>query len=168
MKNEVDLQSGPDLKPIIRLLLWFTGCYVVAFVGYVGSSQGLWYWFQSLQRPAWCLPVWYYTPIWSVAYGMFGWASWQIWISPPDSRRTKSLVWCTIQLLLSAIWPWLLFAMHQPVASVIVAIILFVTATCTNILFWKQQSKAGGFMIPYVVWIAYLAILNFAVWRMNR
>src|ERR1019366_5221363 len=107
MSNESDVKSGPELKPIIRLLTWFTTCYCFSLVGYIGISQGLWFWYVSLRRPVWSPPNWAITPVWTILYGLIAWASWQIWSEPAAGDRKFALNLYFIQLALNACWPWL-------------------------------------------------------------
>jgi len=168
MKHELEDQEGPDLKPAIRLLSWFTVCYVFSFVGYLGSSQGIWFWFQSLRRPAWSLPVWLYTPAQTVLFGIVAWASWYIWITDADSRRKNAMILFFTQLTLGAIWPWIFFAWHKPVLSVVLIFAQFlVTAACV-VAIWKLVPRSGKLMIPFLLWTGYLATLILVVWRLNR
>jgi len=168
MTNEVKENGGPDLKPIIRLLTWFTACYLFQLAVYEGSSQGIWFWFQAQIRPAWSLPVWFFTPTWTILYGLIAWASWQIWNSPADPKRTLALRLFAAQLLLNVTWPWLFYAWHKTGVASTEMVLLWVTAVATTTCFWRVKPVAGRLMIPFALWIFYLAVLNVVVWKLNR
>jgi len=166
MSSEEKEQGGPDLKPVIRLLGWLTVCYAVCFVGYLGSSD-LWFWYIALRRPAWAPPFWMVTPVWMVVYGIAAAASWQIWIAPPRRDRTVGLVLFAIQLALAGLWPWGLYHFHSFRLSMAISTNLWPVAFVATVVFGRVRPSAAYLMIPWLLWTALLAVLEFVLWRMN-
>jgi benzodiazapine receptor len=37
----------------------------------------------------------------------------------------------------------------------------------TAILFWRVRPKAGGLMIPYLLWLTFALVLNYSMFRMG-
>ncbi|MCL7413974.1 MAG: tryptophan-rich sensory protein [ANME-2 cluster archaeon] len=33
--------------------------------------------------------------------------------------------------------------------------------------FWKINKKSSYLLMPYLLWVTFAAILNFAIWRLN-
>jgi len=161
-------KAGQDLKPAIRFLALVTVCYLVSFVGYEGSSQGIWSWYLVLQRPSWDPPVWTFVPVWTVLYGLMAVALWQVWNEPVSSTRTKALCLFFGQLGLNGLWPWIFFCWHRIPWSVAEIIALWILILLTTISFWRLSPGAGKKLIPYLVWVAFYVALNITVWRMNR
>lgn len=153
---------------MIRILAWFTICYIFAYVNYAGTSQGLWFWFYALSRPAWCVPNWTITPVWSILYGLIGWAAWDIWIAPPDDERRAALISFGLLMVLNATWPWLFFSLHFVQASAIAVSFVFLLSILTAVLFSRVKSRSGYLSIPFLAWAGYLMILYIVVWRINR
>jgi tryptophan-rich sensory protein len=170
MNTEIDSPSSPELKPAIRLLTWLTACYCFSLVGYIGTSysQGLWFWYVSQRRPAWNPPNWSVTPVWTILYGLMGFASWAVWNSPACRSRTITLGAFFVQLTLTAAWPWVLFALHRTGAAVILLFILWMVSILVTILFWRINPKSGALMTPPTVWTGFTAILTLVVWQLNR
>ena len=46
-------------------------------------------------------------------------------------------------------------------------ILLAVAVLATPISFWNVRRLAGLLMVPYVLWVAFAAILNYTIWRLN-
>jgi tryptophan-rich sensory protein len=34
-------------------------------------------------------------------------------------------------------------------------------------LFFRLQKTAGWLMVPYLAWVSFAGVLNFAIWRIN-
>ena len=168
MESSKQNKTSQDLKPAIRVLSWFTGCYLLPFVGYLGMSQGLWSWFITLNRPEWSAPFGLIVPIWTVANGLLIYASWLAWNAPQCRPRTVGLVTYSAQLVLNAVWPWLYFWKHLAIPTVTLLILVVLLAVFNTIAFWKVNVRSGQFMLPYTAWIAYSAILFTVIWRMNQ
>jgi tryptophan-rich sensory protein len=33
--------------------------------------------------------------------------------------------------------------------------------------FWRVRRLAAGLLVPYLAWVSFAAVLNFALWRLN-
>jgi tryptophan-rich sensory protein len=168
MNSENEQKQSPELKPAIRMLSWFTVCYLFSLVNYLGTSQGLWFWFVSFRWPTVTAPTWMMTPMWTVLYGLLAWGAWDIWTAPPDDDRTKALVSFFSQLTLNAVWPWLYFDRHMIVPSLIAIALVFVASITTAVFFTRIKPRSGYLAIPFLTWVGYLTILYIVIWRMNR
>jgi tryptophan-rich sensory protein len=168
MTSENEPKASPELKPAIRVLTWFTLCYLFSLSNFLGTSQGLWFWFYALQRPAWCLPNSAVTPVWTVVYGLAAWGAWGIWNSPPDGARKIAMISFWSTLTFTAIWPWLYFAAHQIIAALVVVALSFLASILTAVLFTRLTPKSGYLLVPLLAWSGYLTILYVVVSRLNR
>lgn len=46
-------------------------------------------------------------------------------------------------------------------------VFLWLAILATTLSFWRVNRLAAWLFVPYLVWVAYAASLNFAIWRMN-
>jgi tryptophan-rich sensory protein len=46
-------------------------------------------------------------------------------------------------------------------------VILWFAILVTTIAFWRSIPIAGYLLLPYLIWVAFATVLNFALWRMN-
>lgn len=168
MKNDTEKQKEPDLNFWTRLLGWFTVCYAMSYVGFLETSQGLWFWYVSLRRPDWSPPNWSIQPVWAIVYAGVAWASWEALTAPKSRDRTIGLGFFGAAIALNLIWPYLYFARHLAIGSIVLLVLTVAFSMATAVVFWRIKPRAGWFVVPLVVWIAFLTLLYTVVWRLNR
>ena len=123
-------------------------------------------WYQALQKPAWTPPGWLFMPVWSVLYIAIAVAGWLVWRSKAVSVTKPILLWL-LQLILNGLWSGLFFGLHRPDLAAIDIIALLVTI-CFFVASAKKISVvAAGLFVPYALWVAYAAAVNFSIWHMN-
>lgn len=72
-----------------------------------------------------------------------------------------------LQLLLNAAWSWLFFGLHSPGAALVDVVLLWAAIVATMVAFWRCSTLAGILLIPYLLWVSFATVLNFAIWRLN-
>ncbi|MDR3689415.1 MAG: tryptophan-rich sensory protein [Fimbriimonas sp.] len=167
MRINEDTPNEGSLRPTILLLSWLTFCYAICFVGYQGRMQGLWFWYVALRRPDWDVPTWLLTPAWTILFGLIGASLWNLFREGPSRPRFVAILLLIVQLILSALEPWIYFAWHRMPVSLAMN-----TASCLIVLLamvfsLKARPLSAKLMIPYLGWIVYGSILEFAVMRLN-
>ena len=158
-------EKSPSSSPI-PALLFFTVCYAIAFIGYLGVSRGVPVWYDSLIKPTWAAPDWSFSPVWIAIYGLSAWAGWTAWKSNSE-LRVVSVTMLGSQLVLTALWCWMFFGMQKPIASLaeIAALVLIELGTAAVVL---KVTRVGFALFPVLLWSAYLAMLNLTVMHSNR
>ena len=130
----------------------------------LGEVRG---WYTTLAKPSFNPPSWVFGPVWTALYVLMGVSLWLVWRSPaPESRATK-VAWFAM-LALNAAWSPLFFGLHRPdLALVDIAIYLVALAALTRLL-WAQSRLAAWLQLPHLVWVTFAAVLNAAIWWLNR
>ena len=139
-------------------------CFAAAGLGSVATTPNIPTWYATLAKPAWNPPNWLFGPVWTVLYICMAVAAWLIWRQ--DGVRGP-LTLFAVQLVLNAAWSWLFFWFHMPGAAFIEILTLLVAIAATTIAFWPRSKAAGILMLPYLGWVAFASVLNFAIWRLN-
>ena len=165
---EVQQEDSINTKALIARLGWYTAFYAVSLIGYIGGSQGLWFWYITLRRPDWGLPGWGFTIAWTVIYGLMATALWPIWKADSSGKRTAALWLTGIVLILSAAWPWIMFVGHQMIGSWVESTVLAVVSLVCIFVCWANRPSSGGLMIIQFLWSAYLTLLGVGLWILNR
>jgi tryptophan-rich sensory protein len=79
----------------------------------------------------------------------------------------KAIVFFGIQLILNLSWSILFFGLHSPILAFAEIIFLWIAIAATILEFKKISQKAAWLLIPYILWVSFAAILNFAIWILN-
>jgi len=171
--NGTSLEVGPSprTRPLVALLLFLTVSYAAGFIGAIATNSSLATWYVTLNKPTWTPPGWLFAPVWTVLYGLMGYAAWLVWSSAPgeqpSGRRSVALGLFFAQLVLNALWTWLFFGWHLLFPAFIEITVLWFAILGTMVAFWRIHPRAGALLLPYLAWVAFAAALNFAIYRMN-
>jgi tryptophan-rich sensory protein len=84
-----------------------------------------------------------------------------------DQLVKKALFLFATQLILNVLWSAAFFGLKSPLAGLIDISILWILILFTILNFMKLSRAAGLLLIPYLLWVSFAAILNFAIWRLN-
>ncbi len=152
------------MKEIIRLILWIL---VSLSAGFIGSKFMPGEWYRALQKPVFNPPGWVFGPVWTALYIMMGTAAWLIWKTPGDYRMTFPTAVFLIQLALNALWSYLFFGLQRPDLAFFEVSLLWIMILITMISFWKIRPLAGVLLLPYLLWVSFASVLNWAIWRLN-
>ena len=148
------------LALVVLLIL----CFAVAGVGGLATAPSIPNWYAGLAKPSWTPPGWIFGPVWSVLYLSMAVAAWLFW------RRGDTVVPMMlfgIQLVFNAAWSWLFFGLHSPGAAFVDIAMLWMAIAATTAVFWRRSTLAVVLFVPYLIWVSFAAVLNFAVWRLN-
>lgn len=149
---------------ILTLGVFLALCFGVAFF----ASQfepGTWY--AGLEKPSWNPPAWLFGPVWTVLYTAMAVAAWLVWLQTGWKGGAGPLTVFFVQLALNAAWSWLFFGLHRIGTAFVEILLLEAAILVTMILFWRIRPWAGALLAPYAAWVAFAAVLNFTLWRMN-
>jgi benzodiazapine receptor len=135
--------------------------------GYIGSTFPIDEWYAALSKPAWNPPNWLFGPVWGVLYLLIAVSAWLVWRKAGLARASAPLGLFAVQLGLNAAWSWIFFGRHEIGLALIEILILWVAILGTIIAFWRLNPVSGYLMVPYILWVSFASVLNFAIWRLN-
>ncbi|WP_205859116.1 TspO/MBR family protein [Pleionea sediminis] len=157
-------------KPLVRNILglfgWLILCFAASFLGAIGSLNAPTFYGQLMQ-PDWSPPTWVFGPVWTLLYTLMAIAAWQIWRNGGFKENKLALILFLVQLVLNALWSWIFFSWQMGGFAFfeIVALAGFIIATI--LAFYEKSRWASLLLVPYVLWVAFAAFLNFTLWTMN-
>jgi tryptophan-rich sensory protein len=131
------------------------------------SSVGTWY--AGLAKPSFNPPNWVFGPVWTALYLMMAVAGWRVWRRRGADARLamRALGAWALQLALNLCWSLVFFGARLIGAALVEIAVLFAAIVVTALLFWRIDRVAGALLIPYAAWVAFAALLNAALWRLN-
>jgi len=77
------------------------------------------------------------------------------------------LVLFLVQLGLNVLWSFLFFIWRMPGVAFAEIVVLWLAIAATLASFRQVSPAAGWLMTPYLLWVSYATVLNFAIWRLN-
>lgn len=145
---------------------WLLVTFIVAAVGARASVEAASFYGQ-LAQPDWAPPPWVFGPVWTALYALMAIAAWLVWRAEKSDGVRIALTVFIVQLALNALWSWLFFAWRLGAVAFAEVVLLFFLILATGIAFWRVRPLAGLLLIPYVLWVAFAAALNFVLWQQN-
>jgi tryptophan-rich sensory protein len=143
---------------------------VVAAIGGWVTASSVATWYPGLKKPTWNPPTWVFGPVWTLLYLLMGLASWLIWrertVQPERARR--ALGWYGLQLGLNLLWSLLFFGRRRIDLALAEIMALWAALTTTLLKFGQIRRDSAAVLAPYLLWTTFAAILNAAIWRLNR
>jgi len=151
-------------------LLLFT-IIISQLAGIIGSfftASAIPFWYATLNKPPFNPPNWLFGPVWITLYTLMGISLYLIWIKgiekPNIKYAVKSFI---IHLAINSIWSIIFFGLKQLLLAFIIIIILWVLILYLIKLFAKIDKVSAYLLVPYILWVSFASLLNFAIWMLN-
>lgn len=152
------------------LIGWILLVFTASALGSFATSSGLQEWFATLQKPSFQPPNWLFGPVWSCLYLMMAISAWMIWRESNPAKRSKRnqfLILFMIQLSLNVLWSVLFFGLQSPGWAFVEICILWAMIVATIAAGYRVQTWAGHLLLPYIAWVSFALVLNFAIYQLN-
>lgn len=139
-----------------------------ALLGQRATLPNLAPWYAALAKPSFNPPNAIFGPVWGLLYASMAYAAWRILRhAPAGPARRTALTLFFAQLALNAAWSWGFFGAHQPSLGLIDIVPQWLLIVATIARFWRLDRRAGAVLVPLALWVAFAAVLNAAIWRLN-
>lgn len=127
-------------------------------------------WFDKITLPSNIPPAWLYDPMWTVVLTCMGYASYLVFreVGLGDWSGLFSLGFYNLSVMTLFAWPVLFFNWHESILAPIVATVLTGLMMITNGLFFSHSTTAGLLLLPATIWIAYMMVINWQVFKSNQ
>jgi tryptophan-rich sensory protein len=157
----------PGRRDSLGFIAFLVLCLAVAALGGAATASSVGNWYPTLAKPAFNPPNWIFAPVWTALYFMMAVAGWRVWRRDGLRRARWALTLFALQLALNLAWSILFFGMHSIGAALIEIVVLLLAILATALAFWRRDRAAGMLFVPYAAWVAFAAVLNAAIWRLN-
>ncbi len=140
-------------------------------VGIVSSyfSKDAFIIYDQLVKPDFSLPAWIFGPVWAVLYTLMGIASYRVWMKRNEVDHVGNALKLYIgHLVFNFLWTIIFFGFGLRGIAFIIIVILLILIIITAVKFYKIDKIAGFIFIPYILWVAFAAILNLSIWILNK
>ncbi len=164
LSSQTPLSRSTLLLPGLAAL---TPLILMTALGLMAAMPNL-QWYADLHRPSIHLPVWLIGPVWELLYALVAGGFYRVLRRPdwmPD--RPAAIRAFLVQLGLNAAWPLLFFGLRSPGGALVSILALLVAVASVLRLFRLVDRRAGLFVLPYLLWVAYVAVLNLSIYIRN-
>jgi tryptophan-rich sensory protein len=165
--------SDSSISPVMRarsplaLAGFLAAAYLVAGVSSIFTISEIPAWYAGLAKPSFNPPNQLFGPVWTLLYTLMAIAAWLVWRRPGSGPRKAALWWWAVQLALNFGWSLIFFRQHRIGLALVEIFFLWLAIAITMALFFRLQKTAGWLMVPYLAWVSFAGVLNFAIWRIN-
>ncbi|MDP1963935.1 MAG: TspO/MBR family protein [Reyranella sp.] len=152
---------------IVGFALFVGLCLGIGALGAAVTATSVKTWYAELAKPSFNPPNEVFGPVWTVLYVLMGVAAWRVWRAADRETARGPLSMFALQLALNLGWSVSFFGLERIGPSVAVILVLELAIVATALAFRSIDRIAALLLVPYVLWVAFAAILNIAIWRLN-
>lgn len=102
--------------------------------------------------------------VWSILYILMGISRYLI---DNKGNNHNAITIYRIGLIVNLLWPFLFFNFKWFLFSFLWIILLIILASIMIIRFYKLSKSSSLLQIPYLIWLIFASILNFAIYTLN-
>ena len=179
------------VKFMKKLFISIIVCQLAGVLGSIFTAPAIGEWYYLLNKPSFSPPNWVFAPAWILLYFLMGISLYLVWKNNwkiqglteqvgkkawnPLSTKLWTGSWkeenvaaiFALQLILNALWSVIFFGLRMPGLAFFEILMLWFAILYTIINFYRISKTASYLLIPYILWVSFAAVLNFAVWMLN-
>ncbi len=156
------------MKPVLKLIISIAIPLAVGAIAGAFTASSVDGWFTTINKPSFNPPNWIFAPVWTTLYIMMGIAFFLVWKSNESvEEKRPAIVFYFAQLLLNFLWSFIFFYAQEPGWAVVDIIALWLMILVTIIYFARISKVAAWLLVPYICWVSFATVLNFAIWKLN-
>ena len=139
----------------------------VGALGTIPTARAIPTWYRGLQKPSWNPPDAVFGPVWTLLYGLMGWALVLVRRERPGASTDQGQAIFGVQLALNLAWSFVFFGRRSLRGGLVVIALLWVSILATISRFWRVKPLAALLLVPYLGWVSFASILNAEIARRN-
>ena len=164
MGNIFKVDGKVKVKALIGSILLALG------VGTLGAFVGKNYFsdYLKLKKPIFSPPSFIFSVVWIILYILMAIAVYRVYLKKYTAINiSKAIKLYSVQLFLNFLWPVMFFRLRLYGLSFLELLFLLTFILLTAFEFFKKDKVAAFLIIPYIFWVSFAGVLNYAIWMMN-
>jgi len=159
------MRSGAQLRwP--PLLTAAAAASAVALIGASVTHLGPWY--RSLHMPSWKPPDALFGPAWMLIFATAALAAAYGWQALPHRLSRATLCgFFALNAILNVLWSLLFFHSRRPDWALLEVGLLWLSIALLIVMLARVSRHAAWLLVPYLLWVSYASMLNWAVVQLN-
>jgi len=158
----------PERRPLSTAVGVVLVCVLLGALGGLLTAPAIESWYTTVEKPGFTPPNWVFGPVWTLLYALQGVAAWLLWRDGLSDRATRvALGLFGLQFLLNLAWSPAFFGLRSPLLGLVVILPLLGAILATMAAAWRVDRRATLLLVPYVAWVGFATVLNYAIWSLN-
>ena len=141
----------------LLLTIFFGVCVVAASTGSLFPTGS---WYRELDKPKWTPPDWIFPVAWTFFYASLAISVTRVALK--DESHYAIALWA-LHIALNTLWTPVVFGAHKLLAGMVIMLLLWSSTLGVIITFYFLDSFSGLLLSPYLVWVSFAALLNYAL-----
>jgi len=159
------MRKGSEFHPI-KLMISLIIIFSAGIISSLFNTNSAMEWYANLQKSTLTPPDWVFSYVWTLLYTLIAVSLYNIWNSE-DKNKNIAITLFFMHLSLNIAWSAIFFGLKLPLLAFIEIIILWISIAMTILVFKTIDKKSAYLLIPYIAWMSFALILNFAVVLLN-
>ena len=149
-------------------LFWILLSEAVGILAAIRTREGMARFGGTALQPYFAPPAALFPIVWSLLYALMGIGAARVWLAAPRGERQTGINLFFAQLIFQFFWCLLFFNAGAYGLSFYWLAVLWVLILLMILAFGRSDRAAALLQIPYLLWVTFAGVLNFAVWNLNR
>jgi benzodiazapine receptor len=146
----------------------FAALAAIVVAGLGASMTDLGPWYQALRKPSWQPPDWLFGPAWTLIFACAAVSAATAWRDAPTNATREWVVGLfALNGILNVLWSFLFFRAQRPDWALIEVAALWLSIIGLIVFTFRFSRWASLLLVPYIAWVTFAAILNWAVVTLN-
>jgi tryptophan-rich sensory protein len=136
-------------------------------LGGIVTAQEIKTWYLFLNKPSFNPPNYLFGPVWTLLYLLMGISLFLILKKDATAAKKQSLTLFFVQFALNFCWSFIFFKYHLIGWAFAEIVLMWIFILLTIRSFNKINKTAAWLLVPYIAWVSFASVLNFAIWKLN-
>lgn len=153
---------------LAKLIIAIVLCQMAGIIGSLFTFQAIPTWYADLAKPSFSPPNWIFGPVWTTLYTLMGISLYLVWNSKTKQNiKKEALSVFYAQLILNSLWSIIFFGLKNLELAFVEILLMWVLIAASIVKFNKINKTASYLLIPYLLWVSFATLLNFAIAWLN-
>ena len=148
-------------------LIWILCTEWVGLLSGLLTRAGVRLYNTTVVKPPLSPPSWVFPIVWAILFALMGVSAARIARSPSSAAKGRAIKVFFLQLGANVLWSLLFFNLQAYGAAFLWILVLWLLILWMVLAFLRVDRPAALLQLPYLLWVAFAALLNFMVWRLN-
>jgi tryptophan-rich sensory protein len=122
-------------------------------------------WYAALVKPVFQPPDLVFPIVWTVLYAMIALSLARLIATGKLDAGLTAMY--AVNGLLNVLWSYAFFGLQSPMVAFAVLLALCILTVLLIRETWKTDAAAGWLLVPYLIWLAFAAVLNYVIAMLN-